>query len=215
MHAVNCTLQQSGIIYCAHSTDPTFLLVCTNRSSRSGEFGLARRALFSNPCEVRFAGGKGSGQACLLQRRSIHAPTLSSLAATCSPPIPHCSESIASPESIANVDRYAALSYLSLFHFISPGFGLRRVSILFGSNHGQLSTHWRHFADHASPNRRLSLHAVLTATAAPPPPWVRNAPSLASRDKDNCSSCKLPTASDIHSAAEGSVQQTQCSSDTG
>jgi hypothetical protein len=127
----------------------------------------------------------------------------------------HCSQSIASSESIANVNRYATLSYLSLFHFISPGFGLRRVSILFASNHGQPSTHWRHFADHESHNRRLSLHAVLTATAAPPPLWVRNAPSLASRDKDACSSCKLPTASGIYAAAERSVQRTQCGSDAG
>lgn len=59
VQVVNCTLQLSGNIDYGLGNHSTLLHDCANRSSRSGRFGLAS-TLFSNPCEVRFAGGKGS-----------------------------------------------------------------------------------------------------------------------------------------------------------
>jgi hypothetical protein len=78
VQGVNCTLQLSGNINCALYNNSTLLHDRPNRSSQSGEFGLAS-TLFSNPCEVRFAGGKGSW-ASLSPSTSQHSRTHAALA---------------------------------------------------------------------------------------------------------------------------------------
>lgn len=171
--------------------------------------------LFTNPCEVATRPlSTSEAYHCLLQRRSIHR-THAVLARSHLPPTSIAlsaslhSRAYLTPKGTPPVLPPCFTLFLQDLACVASPYCLAATTARRTAQSGNS-------ADLASPYRSLSLHTILTATAAPPPLWVRSTPSPThSATSTTVRAASCPIASGIHAAAKGSVQQAQCSSDSG